>query len=94
MKKAAKKAEEEKAAAAEERSANVPQEAEERSANVPQEAEEEEDDYGIKMFFALNGKSYGVDEENTVYEMEGNQPTEIVGTWDDTHSTAVFHEEN
>ena len=94
LKKAAKKAEEEKAAAAEERSANVPQEAEERSANVPQEAEEEEDDYGIKMFFALNGKSYGVDEENTVYEMEGNQPAEIVGTWDDTHSTAVFDEVN
>jgi hypothetical protein len=95
LKKAAKKAEEEKAAA-EERSANVPQEAEERSANVPQaqEAEEEEDDYGIKMFFALNGKSYGVDEENTVYEMEGNQPAEIVGTWDDTHSTAVFDEVN
>ncbi len=94
LKKAAKKAEEEKAAAAEERSANVPQEAEERSANVPQEQEEEEDDYGIKMFFALNGKSYGVDEENTLYEMEGNQPAEIVGTWDDTHSTAVFHEVN
>ena len=95
LKKAAKKAEEEKAAA-EERSANVPQEAEERSANVPQaqEAEEEEDDYGIKMFFALNGKSYGVDEENTLYEMEGNQPAEIVGTWDDTHSTAVFDEVN
>jgi hypothetical protein len=93
LKKAAKKAEEEKAAA-EERSANVPQEAEERSANVPQEQEEEEDDYGIKMFFALNGKSYGVDEENTVYEMEGNQPAEIVGTWDDTHSTAVFDEVN
>ena len=84
LKKAAKKAEEEKAAAA----------AEEGSANVPQEAEEEEDDYGIKMFFALNGKSYGVDEENTLYEMEGNQPAEIVGTWDDTHSTAVFHEVN
>ena len=94
LKKAAKKAEQEKAAAAEERSANVPQEAEERSANVPQEAEEEEDDYGIKMLFALNGKSYGVDEENTVYEMEGNQPAEIVGTWDDTHSTAVFDEVN
>ena len=95
LKKAAKKAEEEKAAA-EERSANVPQEAEERSANVPQaqEQEEEEDDYGIKMFFALNGKSYGVDEENTLYEMEGNQPAEIVGTWDDTHSTAVFDEVN
>ncbi len=96
LKKAAKKAEEEKAAAAaEERSANVPQEAEECSANVPQEApqeEEEEDDYGIKMFFALNGKSYGVDEENTVYEMEGKQPAEIVGTWDNTYSTAVFHE--
>ena len=46
------------------------------------------------MFFALNGKSYGVDEENTVYEMEGNQPAEIVGTWDDTHSTAVFDEVN
>ena len=92
LKKAAKKAEEEKAAAAaEERSANVPQEVEERSANVPQE-EEEEDDYGIKMFFALNGKSYGVDEENTVYEMEGKQPAEIVGTWDNTYSTAVFHE--
>lgn len=88
LKKAAKKAEE--------RSANVPQEAEECSANVPQaqDAEEEEDDYGIKMFFALNGKSYGVDEENTVYEMEGNQPAEIVGTWDDTHSTAVFDEVN
>ena len=85
LKKAAKKAEEEKATAAEERSANVPQ---------AQEAEEEEDDYGIKMFFALNGKSYGVDEENTVYEMEGNQPAEIVGTWDDTHSTAVFDEVN
>ena len=93
LKKAAKKAEEEKAAA-EERSANVPQKAEECSANVPQEAEEEEDDYGIKMFFALNGKSYGVDEENTLYEMEGNQPAEIVGTWDDTHSTAVFDEVN
>ena len=57
-----------------------------------EEEEEEEDDYGIKHSFALNGKCYGVDEENTVYEMDGKQPVEIVGTWDTTTSYPIFNE--
>ena len=55
-----------------------------------EEEEEEEDDYGIKRSFALNGKCYGVDEENTVYEMDGKQPVEMVGTWDTTTSYPIF----
>ena len=57
-----------------------------------EEEEEEEDDYGIKHSFALNGKCYGVDEENTVYEMDGKQPVEMVGTWDTTTSYPIFND--
>ena len=83
LKKAAKKAEQEKATEPEERSENVPQE----------EAEEEEDDFGIKMSFALNCKRYGVDEENNLYELDGKQPIDEVGKWDEVENKAVFNED-
>jgi hypothetical protein len=83
LKKAAKKAEQEKATEPEERSENVPQE----------EAEEEEDDFGIKMSFALNCKRYGVDEENNLYELDGKQPIDEVGKWDEAENKPVFNED-
>jgi chemotaxis protein histidine kinase CheA len=67
-------------------------EEQEERVELHSEEEEEEDDYGIKRSFALNGKCYGVDEENTVYEMEGKQPVEIVGTWDTTTSYPIFND--
>ena len=71
----------------------LPQKEEEERVELhSEEEEEEEDDYGIKRSFALNGKCYGVDEENTVYEMDGKQPVEIVGTWDTTTSYPIFNE--
>ena len=72
----------------------LPQKEEEERVELhsEEEEEEEEDDYGIKRSFALNGKCYGVDEENTVYEMDGKQPVEIVGTWDTTTSYPIFNE--
>ena len=39
--------------------------------------EENEDDCGIRMPFDLNGKVYGVNNENTLYEKNGKQPTAI-----------------
>jgi chemotaxis protein histidine kinase CheA len=68
------------------------EEQEERVELHSEEEEEEEDDYGIKRSFALNGKCYGVDEENTVYEMDGKQPVEMVGTWDTTTSYPIFND--
>jgi len=71
-----------------------PQKEEQERVELHSEEEEEEDDYGIKRSFALNGKCYGVDEENTVYEMDGKQPVEIVGTWDTTTSYPIFNEKD
>jgi hypothetical protein len=85
LKKAAKKAEQEKATEPEERSENVPQEEEE---------EEEEDDFGMKSIFVLNCKHYGVDEENTLYELDdGKKPSDIVGKWDEVENKAIFNED-
>ena len=41
--------------------------------------EEDEGDCGIRMPFDLNGKVYGVNNENTLYEKNGKQPTAIIG---------------
>ena len=41
--------------------------------------EEDEDDCGIRMPFDLNGKVHGVNNESTLYEKNGKQPTTILG---------------
>ena len=92
-KKAEKAAEKEKKKAEKKAARKVKDESSKIVQEVADLSDDEEDEEydGIRMTFALNEKIYGVDNENTLYEMNGKQPTTIIGTWDDENNRPIFN---